>query len=639
MQKEMKKWISRLLVFLLLAACIRTGRSEVQAAEETAIEKKTYPHIYCYEKGKECSDEINFYYVDGGTVPYVSLSEFIPVLTEMYNTVLECDDENEISFGIETNMDEIENEEDIVFIVSREDNGSMMLVQPGDDTIIFTNYNSFSQKPGSSALVRMANVPDPAETNNGIAILEQLMQAQKNGEDTEALSAKLWGGDMGEDPAAEHSLYVATDVIFNRRGMPLTMNLGEYGIDLISKDGECYIPFQTVNDIFFGIQYISYVFNGEKLVGDVYGGELMDQVYEVEPADMSEDYALFNYHELCFFLDYFYGLKEEHRIDSMDEFLIGASKLPQISGSDSVAFDSAMTEILSRYFDDSHSGIVRYSWRSGQEEGIELIGTMASMGYSQKNMFQIANKLAEARNAVYPDEVPGYEEIGDTAFVTFDTFTADRKPEEYYELEDPDNPQDTVELIMYANRQVRREGSPIKNIVMDLSKNGGGNSDAAIVAASWFTGAARISLLDTMTGAETIESLRTDLNVNGVTLSNPDGGYEQYDPGDTVSGQYNLFCIISPESFSCGNLVPAIFEQAGGITLIGQRSGGGSNAVLPSSTASGLLFQISGPLQITTFNNGSFYGVDMGVEPHVRLNFYDSFYDREGLVEIIHDLK
>ena len=175
--------------------------------------------------------------------------------------------------------------------------------------------------------------------------------------------------------------------------------------------------------------------------------------------------------------------------------------------------------------------------------------------------------------------------------------------------------------------------------MLDLSLNSGGESDAAIAVASWFTGEARLSLLDTMTGAETIACYRTDLNLNGIALSNPEGGSEAFDPGDTVFGRYNLYCLISPSSFSCGNLVPSIFDRVGGITLIGQRTGGGSNVVLPVTTASGMIFQMSGPLQVTTYNNGSLYGVDTGVEPHVRLNKPESFYDREALVEMIHNLK
>ncbi len=236
--------------------------------------------------------------------------------------------------------------------------------------------------------------------------------------------------------------------------------------------------------------------------------------------------------------------------------------------------------------------------------------------YSLTDKNKARNALDAARKAAYPDGVPGYMEIGDTAFVTFDNFEFKRNPEEYYELEDPDNSQDTAELILYAHRQVTRPDSPIKNIVLDLSLNGGENSDAAIVVASWFTGEARIVLRDSNTEAETIMSYRTDLNLNGVATSNPEGGAERYDPGDSVSGgKYKLFCLTSPVSFSCGNLVPAIFEQAGNVTLIGQRTGGGSNAVLPATSASGTLFQFSGSLQFSTLRNGAFYNVDLGIDP------------------------
>jgi hypothetical protein len=635
----MQKKLIKLIAFLLVLTLMPMSAFALAADGQTyTFEMKTYPFLYCFdaETKIENADEMNLYFVDGGDVPYVALTEFLPVLAELYNTSEDRDESKDIVFEVQSYLPD---EDDSTFIVTRPDNNSALIIQPGDDTLIFTNFNSFSQKPDNSALVRILDIPDPDKSNDISELLMQMLQAERKGEDTTLLQMQAFMGGTAEDPAADHTLFVATNKIFNRRGQPLTMSLGDYYIDIVCKDGECYLPLQTMSDIFFTLRYCYFVFNGEKVIADVYKGSLLDQAYEAEPADMSQEFAMFNYRELCFFLDYFYGLKPEHRIDGFAEYMIDAQKLAQIQSTDPVVFDSALTEILLQYFDDSHSALVRYSWRCGVPEGMEFIALMANMGYSALVKQQAGIKLSEARNAAFPDGVPGYEEIGDTAFITFDSFDVNRSWKEYYELEYPDNPQDTIELIMYANRQVRREGSPVKNIVLDLSMNGGGNSDAAVAVASWFTGAAKISLVDTMTGAETIASYRTDLNVNGFTLSNPDGGSEKYDPGDTVAKQYNLFCLISSQSFSCGNLVPAIFEQAGDITLIGQRSGGGSNAVLPATSASGTVFQISGPLQITTFNNGSFYGVDTGVEPHVRLNFYESFYDREALVEMIHNLK
>lgn len=636
MKKHLVSW-SCLCLALFLAFPLAFAETGETAAY--AIEKTTYPYLYCFEEDTEpVIGEMNLYFMDGGDVPYVALTEFLPVLAEMYNTRLKCDDGSQISYELEIVRQQDSNS---VFIVKRPDNGSIWFIQPGDDTMTFTNYNSFGHKPGTSALVSVTDLPDLKQTFDYSKIVLDMMYALKNGEDTTKLQIMAAGGIRAtEDPAAEHTLFVSSNKVYNRNGKPLTMDLGKYRIDIVSRGDECYLPLQTMSDVFFSLQYIYYVFNGEKVIGDVYKGQLMDQAYEAKPADMSQEYALFNFHELCFVMDYFYGLKTEHRIDSFSDFLmLDAAAFAQLSGTDSIAFDAALTEILLQFFDDGHSAIIRNSWRSGLPEGIEFISMLANMGYSTITKSGIGAKLTDIKKAAYPDGIPCYEEIGDTAFVTFDSFTVNRKPEEYYETELPDDPQDTIELMIHANRMVRREGSPVKNIVIDLSSNGGGNSDAAIAVASWFTGEARFSLLDTMTGAETITCYRTDLNLNGIALSDPEGGSGTYDPGDTVAGQYNLYCLISPSSFSCANLVPAIFEQAGGITLIGQRTGGGSNVVFPASTASGMLFQMSGPLQITTYKNGSLYGVDTGVEPHIRLNKPESFYDREALVEMIHNLK
>ena len=232
-----------------------------------------------------------------------------------------------------------------------------------------------------------------------------------------------------------------------------------------------------------------------------------------------------------------------------------------------------------------------------------------------------------ARKAVYRAWVPGYEEVGDTAFITFDEFSMIRP--DYYDLTiDRDNPQDTVDLIIYANSQIRREDSPIKNIVIDLSNNGGGNADAAIFVMSWFLGEADMALRDTFTGAQTNAIYLADVNLDG-----------KFDEQDNVANGYGLYCLTNNSSFSCGNLVPAACRSSGKVTLIGQTTGGGSCVVLPCTTASGALFQVSGSKQISIIRNGSFYNTDAGVEPDFRLDKPESYYDRPALVEYLHNLK
>ena len=190
------------------------------------------------------------------------------------------------------------------------------------------------------------------------------------------------------------------------------------------------------------------------------------------------------------------------------------------------------------------------------------------------------------------------------------------------------HPQDTVDMIIYANSQIKREGSPVKNIVIDLSNNGGGNADAAIFVISWFLGEVDIALRDTFSGAESNAIYLADVNLDG-----------QFDDQDNVAEGYRLYCLTTNNSFSCGNLVPAACRSSGRVTLIGQPTGGGSCVVQPCTTAAGTLFHIPGNKQVSIIKNGSFYNTDDGIEPDFRLEKPESFYDRPALVEYLHNLK
>ena len=203
-------------------------------------------------------------------------------------------------------------------------------------------------------------------------------------------------------------------------------------------------------------------------------------MYTAAPREMSADYALYNFNELMLLLDTYYGLKAEHHISSFRDVVLFNPSLNPIAGTDPKAFDSALVTLLMSYLDDSHSGFLKASWRSGEMDAIMMASLLTSFGRSTRTKIRLKSRFTDARKAYYPEGVPGYEEIGDTAFVTFDSFSMEHEDvQEYYQLETLDPAQDTFQLISYANQQIRREGSPVKNIVLDLSVNGGGAADAA----------------------------------------------------------------------------------------------------------------------------------------------------------------
>ena len=68
------------------------------------------------------------------------------------------------------------------------------------------------------------------------------------------------------------------------------------------------------------------------------------------------------------------------------------------------------------------------------------------------------------------------------------------------------------------------------------------------------------------TGSFSTTSYVVDVNLDGV-----------FNSKDTIASK-NLYCITSPVSFSCGNLVPALLKESGKVTMLGDTSGGDSDS-------------------------------------------------------------
>ena len=277
--------------------------------------------------------------------------------------------------------------------------------------------------------------------------------------------------------------------------------------------------------------------------------------------------------------------------------------------------------MIDYYFDDLHSVFNEYSYLTG------LNPISKSTGIANRKIEEHTTEYGRARDAAYPNGWLSYEEVGNTAYITFDSFESKyigaafyKAKEEAFELED------TVGLIIQAHEQITRENSPIENVVVDLSNNSGGAVDAAVVVLGWLLGDAPFSVKNMATGAMSTSIYRVDVNLDHV-----------FDEKDTVSDK-NLYCLISPVSFSCGNLVPAALKSSQKVTLLGRTSGGGSCVVQQASTAYGTMFQISAAQRISFLKNGSFYDIDQGIEPDYYIDHIANYYNRAALTDYINGL-
>ena len=597
----MKKRILALFLTIIMVVSSFAGCSEAgTGGGNDVIEAKTYPMRIQFSSAKAPEEkEITLYFMNGGDVPYVAMSEYMPFVGSMYG-----DDEQ----GLPAVEYEFSNPVKDHTMIARKDNGSFMDINAAADTIEFLGMDYFIAMPDNSLLMGVISISE-------------------------------------NDRGGYSNLFEDYGASYERNGDALLLfDLSEYDIDLIEKDGECYVPLQTVNDLLVSQNYVYVIFNGIEVLASAYSAPLLDEMYNAPTGEMSEGFANYNYNELRFMLDTFYGLKPEHGISDFGDFFSSTGLLGDLAGTDPVAFDRAVRVLTTKYFDDKHSGMSKYSFYSGdikaeKDNEDELISVLDSLGQSSDAMVWDSMRIKGARAEYYPDhpnldplgvetEDPWfYEEIGDTAIVTFDVF--DLKRREYYKEADLGNPQDTVELISYAQSRITREDSPIKNVVVDLSCNGGGAADAAVFVMAWLkaNGDAVVALKNTLTGAQSIGHYGADINLDGTV-----------DFDDALPVEINRYILTSDLSFSCGNLVPAALKGEPNITLIGKRSGGGSCVVRPCSTASGTIFTISGPVQISCVRNGSLYNADQGVEPDFVISKLENYYDREKLVEFIHQL-
>ena len=615
----MKNTFIRITAFLLAFLMLPLFAFAEEPAAYT-LEAKTFLCRQCLDDAKEpVESEMTLYFVNGSDIPYVKLSEHMVFLRRLFSDM----DKGDIEFVI-TASEQLPH----LFSVTRADNHSFMVLNTEEDSVILSG-NNFLNDADVTALVTVIDLPEPEEYDVA-ALLEKAMEMKASGQYTdEEIQAAI----LPKEDDGAPKMFTPSGKSFNQFGEMAKIPLADYSIDLIASEGECYIPMQTLSDLLLSLQYILLVFNGEEVICTSYGTDFVSQMYKAAPQDMSPAFAQFNYNEVMLLLDTYYGLKDEHHISSFRDMVLYNSDLVSIiANTDPKAFDSTLAALLMTYLDDGHSGFLSSSWRSGEMDAVSKLSLLTSFGRSSRAKIHMKTRFTDTRKAFYPDGVPGYMEIGDTAFITFDSFSMKHDDvKEYYQLESIDPIQDTFQLIAYANQQIRQENSPVKNIVIDLSLNGGGNAAAATFVISWFCGEAVLSLRDTLTGSETIAGYYADVNLDGKSKGEAE---------DTVSvGDYNLYCLISGNSFSCGNLVPAAFKASGDVTLLGQRSGGGSCVVLPCTSASGSVFAISGPKQLATVLNGSFYNIDEGIDPDFVLSRPESFYDRPALVEYIHTLK
>jgi hypothetical protein len=357
--------------------------------------------------------------------------------------------------------------------------------------------------------------------------------------------------------------------------------------------------------------------------------------------------ALYSRNELALFMDFKYGLKDGHNITDFDSFFKQTGLDDKLLSTDALVANKGIQELIAKYPGDFHSSLLHSSAYAGKEalDTIKSDATLKSPSYQEYQMIRYAYSTARANyfKALYSEEAPAcYETYGkdtdsttvkDTAYITFDHFSIPSSGTDYYKTAPTAAATDTFGILAYAYSQIAADTN-IKNIVLDLSCNGGGSLNAGIYTAGAFLPYGILHAEDTTSGAMGEFTYHSDLNLDG-----------KYDASDYFFGlaqkrsrSFKLYCLTSPASLSCSNFVASAFKESNQIRLIGGNTSGGACIVENGTTADGTYFRTSGNSRLCTMRNGAYQPIEDGIKVDYSLDGYDDYFNRTKLTNFIENL-
>ena len=425
-----------------------------------------------------------------------------------------------------------------------------------------------------------------------------------------------------------------------------TLDFGAYGIDIRSDGkGTVYFPFATLADMYTDLYYHHAGFNGEKVVANLSVNEVslaeIDPDYNrplLERTTRPADLVDFNYKELCFGMDHFYGypgrikyndqLKAKGLDKVLEEDIEKGAEIKKLLLSEKLSdYIVGMLGLTGVYF-DGHTAmdITGNAMQQGDTEKYADLyneyrtAVMSNQAVVQMVMGAIGSMAGlmadqQAVSALRPKaygEGVTYFKKGDTAVCVFDSFNSrnEKAWKAYYEGKGPKPTVENTEnddMVIFLDALDKADADPeVKNLIIDISANGGGSADIVMAMTSVIMDKSYISEDNPLTGQRSLVQYEVDRNFDGV--------FDEKDKD--VHYDLNFAVLTSGTSFSCGNLFPSMLKD-NGIPVMGATSGGGACAIQAMCTADGFCFQISSfRARLNTIEGEN---VDAGVTPNIPI--------------------
>lgn len=421
-----------------------------------------------------------------------------------------------------------------------------------------------------------------------------------------------------------------------------TIPLDEYGMMIYAWDDKVYLPFPLASMILSDGMDAFYMYSGNGIyLLDLYADyEDSNSAYPgnycgnaefnkaIFQKTRTKEEAAFSYGLICLNIDYFYGFPGISMIEedpynvqtrgldaaldmtefgrTAKEFLLSQSWADYICG----------LEMLDVLFRDGHCMLPyanpTYYWNQkdmcmdsalSEQDTIRLrdlkkwlysTDEYACIEQKREENSQISRGIWKAREELWkmPSGISWgedtYHEQGATAIISFDNFMIDHEAwDDYYtngcKGEVPNS--DCIGTVYYGLKKAS-ENPEIQHVVIDLTDNLGGESDAVAMILAFMTGKAYFRTEDTQTGVITTVNYKADCNFDGL-----------FDDRDQSKYDFKYIILVSESTFSAGSAL-ALYGSDEEMLIVGTSIGGGCCAQRFYVDGNGILYCLSSHIRV-----------------------------------------
>lgn len=477
---------------------------------------------------------------------------------------------------------------------------------------------------------------------------------------------------------------------------PMTIDLKDYHMPVIAYEDDILMPFLALqNTIGAAAWNTTLAYNGkdyynafeldEFLVKELSetgseGGKelpyykgLMSGPFS-KKTKTTQAYADYGYYAVCLLLDLTFGHKEEMGIRTFDEYFTKFNAKKSLTSTDPSAAILAEIMLFNYLFGTGHDSLMSAetvfapSNKSVQTLANEVaddmqdseVGQQIFNEQEQKDPAQAAADMGVVLGALMerglnlPDFFPmlvwssyfrtikpedyGDERLdytGDTAVIYFNSFKNDHKRDPSFYV-DPINDEDIKDsnfAFFYRCFEDIKKHDEVKNVVINLADNGGGNSSGLISILGFLSedGEVRFTNKDLFVNNYREECYHIDTNLDGVA-----------DDNDGYGGQYDFYILCSSLSYSCANALPYYAQKQGLAKILGMAPGGGDCVVAGFIDAYGRCAYYSGFLKLGMETENGFVSDEKATTPDLVMmksvidRGHVPWFDPEGIADAVH---